>query len=289
MRRLFLILAMTVSISGCAGLSGFPKAPFNTEFQIESTRDAFDHNTYKKYYSVDTPDENKLQIRNEVVNKQIRAYDIRFSEYERDLSKTGIGLGLGTDWASLALSGLTATVGGATVKAALGAANAGIVGAKGAIDKQMFLEKTLPVIMAEIASQRAAVLLQIRRGLSQNDLQVYGLDQGLSDVQRYADAGSIAAGLNGMLASSGAKLQSTKDKLEELNKLTTLVYIDDLAGRKIEEFWMPGGQVDAGNKAKLEAEMSRLGLITGAGMISRLLVEKKYVDMRIEIVTKLGL
>ena len=290
MKSLFLILTMVVSISGCAGFSGYPKEPFKTELQIESTRDAFDKNTYKQYYYSNTPEKDKLQIRDKVVNQQIRAYDIRFAEYERDLFKTGICFGLGTDWASLALSGLTATVGGATVKAALGAANAGIVGVKGTIDKQMFMEKTLPIILTEIHSQRAAVLLQIRRGLSQNNINVYGLDHGLSDVMRYADAGSIAAGLNGILASSGAKLKSSQDELNKLNERTTFNYLCDESCVKLKAFWMPDKEtVDATNKAKLEKLMKAEGLDTGPGKINSLITSADFADYRVLFVSILNL
>lgn len=272
------------TLAGCGGFRAFPKAPFDMKDQIESTRFAFDPMEYKRYY--DELDEQKQsKQRNKIINAQIRAYDIRFAEYEQDLFEMGLGLGVGTDWASPALSGLTATVGGTTLKSAFGAINAGIVGAKGAVDKHLFMEKTLPVIMTEITSQRTAVLVQIRSGLHQ-PVTEYGLDQGLSDIQRYSRASSIASGLNGILASSGTKLQ---DNLNVLNNLTTLKYSDDLAGRKIEAFLMPEGELDATNKEKLEAVMVELGLTTGRGRIARLITAKEFTTMRIKVVEKLEL
>jgi hypothetical protein len=214
------LLLITV-LTGCAGFQSFPDPPFAMKDQLESTKFAFSQEAYDSYYGA--PIDKQKPLRNKILNAQIRAYDIKFSEYEQTLYEMGIGLGVGTDWASLALSGLTATVGGTAVKAAFGAANAGLVGAKGSIDKHLFMEKTLPVILTEIASQRAAVLLQIRSGLRQ-EVSDYALGQGLSDMLRYQRAGSIASGLNGLLASSGEKLNKSEEKL---NKLATFNLFND--------------------------------------------------------------
>ena len=271
------------TLSGCTGFRAFPDAPFDTTNQIDSTKWAFEKKAYDEYLTASgTVQRSK---RNGIVNAQIRAYDIKFAEYEQSLFELGIGLGVGTDWASLALSGLTATVGGTTAKAAFGAVNAGIVGAKGALDKHLFMEKTLPVIMTEMANQRTAVLVQIRTGLGQS-VSDYGLDQGLSDLRRYASAGSIAAGLQGIAASSGSEL---KKNYEALNKVTTSKYLSDVATAKLTNFWKPGGTVNAANTASLRAKMSLRGLATGPGRIAHMLTAADFAEVREKLVNDLGL
>lgn len=281
---IFLSGVLLVSLSACAGLRAFPEAPFESTGQLESTRFAFLPETYEKYYSATGVE--KINLRNEIINAQIRAYDIRFQEYEQNLFDLGIGLGVGTDWASLALSGLTATVGNASTKAALGAANSGLVGAKGALDKHLFMEKTLPVVMTEMANQRSAVLLQIRAGLNEEDVHKYSLDQALGDIQRYARAGSIVAALTGIAANSGSELESNNNKL---NQLTTFSYLKDAAGDKLRSFWKPGGEVNAENANKIKSEMENLGLATGAGRLANFVRAAEFADLRVEVVKRLGL
>lgn len=275
---------LLVSLSACDGFRAFPEAPFESTGQLESTRFAFLSDTYREYYEA-TGDE-KVNHRNKIINAQIRAYDIRFQEYEQNLFDLGVGLGVGTDWASLALSGLTATVGNASTKAALGAANSGLIGAKGALDKHLFMEKTLPVIMTEMANQRSAVLLQIRAGLNEADVSKYSLDQALGDIQRYARAGSIVAALTGIAANSGSELESN---INELSQLTAFSYLKDVAGDKLRNFWKPDGDVNAENAEKIRMEMKKLGLATGPGRLVNFVRGAEFAELRAVVVKRLGL
>ena len=289
LRSTFSILlggVLLVVLNACAGIRAFPEAPFESTGQLESTRFAFLPETYQKYYNKDDDEQEQIRLRNKIANAQIRAYDIRFQEFEQNLFDLGIGLGVGTDWASLALSGLTATVGSASTKAALGAANSGLVGAKGALDKHLFMEKTLPVIMTEMANQRSAILLQIRIGLNEDDVRKYSLDQALGDIQRYARAGSISAALTGIAASSGREL---KVNVDELNELTKFSYLKDFSGDKLREFWKPDGQVNAENENKIKETMISLGLAVGPGRIVNFLRSSEFAELRIQAIKRLGL
>lgn len=281
-RPIFLVILL--SLSACGGFRAFPEAPFESTGQLESTKFAFLPETYKKYYEASGTE--KLNLRNQIINAQVRAYDIRFQEYEQSLFELGIGLGVGTDWATLALAGLTATVGGTSTKAAFGAVTAGITGAKGAVDKHLFMEKTLPVIMTEIANQRSAVLLQLRAGLTETDVNKYSLDHGLSDLQRYARAGSIASALTTIAANSGSQLNAN---IEALNQLTTFSYRKDAAGEKLRAFWKPNGSVDANNASRIKQAMANLGLATGPGRLANFVNGAEFASLRLEVVKVLGL
>jgi len=271
---------VALGVTGCGGFRAFPESPFDTSGQLNSAKFAFEEATFKQYYNEGNSTK-RVRLRNRIINAQIRAYDIKFGEYEQNLFQLGIGLGVGTNWASLALSGLTATVGGTTTKAAFGAINAGIVGAKGALDKHLFMEKTLPVILTEISSQRAEILLQIRIGLLESDSK-YSLDQGLSDMQRYKRAGSIASALNGIVASSGSKLKNSTDKL---STLITGKFKKDAAGNKLRTFWTK----NAVNARRLKSWMTNNGLTTNPGDIPIFLRDAGFADLRAKAVKDLKL
>lgn len=72
--------------------------------------------------------------------------------------------------------------------------------------------------------------------------------------------------------------------------MITFKYLSDEATVKLRNFWKPDGKkVDANNKAKLHAAMTKSGLATGPGRIANLLTGDAFADVRAEIVTELGL
>src|SRR6201996_3277755 len=124
--RAAILLATAVILYGCAAIRQSPDySDDDTTFNILSKYDFEKQEIdYKKTSDIST----RTNIRNEIVSRKKRLYDIEFSRFEIELSSVSNGVSLGTDLIGLALGGLTATVGGATTKAALGAASVGVLG-----------------------------------------------------------------------------------------------------------------------------------------------------------------
>jgi hypothetical protein len=99
---------------------------------------------------------------------------------------------------------LTTVLGGAGTKEALAAAATGIIGATGHIDKNLFYERTMPALLAQMEARRAAAMLKIAQGLAREDSD-YPLALAIVDLNDYKDAGSIPGAVAGVGESAGIK------------------------------------------------------------------------------------
>lgn len=281
---IFLMISMFFSPACSTVIKGAPDSPVNVTDELASTAFAFEKAAIDEYLSATGSD--KQILRNDIVHARIRAYDIKYSEFEADLFSFGIGTGVGTDWATLAISGLTAVTGGASTKAALGAANTAIIGAKGALDKRLLLEKTTPAVMAEMVNQRTRVLLDLKQGLSQ-DVSDYGLFQAFADLERYRRAGTLSGGLVCIVISAG---QETKTNEDKISNIVSGTYLKDEASAKLIRFWKPGGaSINSSNENAIKTWMKNNNLTVGAGAITNFIYTAEFSDLRVKAVSDLKL
>ena len=213
--KLSLCMLAVAGLTGCsAALDGFPS---------RATSPAEDLKVLKVYLGVEKVNEYvaqtdpnvRLTLRNEIVNARIHAIDVYFGQFEEALHQQGIGIGVGTDWVVLALTGATATIGGETAKAALGAASTGILGAKSSFDKHALFQKGVPAVMAQMVALRKVALLTLRTGLQQKD-SAYSLFQALSDLEDYYRAGTIPGSLVGITKDAGQKAATAEEGLRQV-------------------------------------------------------------------------
>ena len=215
LRKPWVGLLALAALGGCAAaLQGFPDRSNNPKGDLESLKPYLSPDKVSEYVNA-TNSADRLQLRNDIVNARIHAIDLKFGQFEEELYQQGIGIGVGTDWIVLALGGATATVGGETTKAALGAISSGVVGAKASFDKHALFERSVPVIMAEMVASRKAALLTLRRGLAHNDSQ-YSLFQALGDLEGYYRAGTIPGSLAEIAEGAGTKAASAEEGLQQL-------------------------------------------------------------------------
>ena len=120
------------------------------------------------------------QKRDEIVLARLRGYDIELSDFERGLFCQGNPISLGGDLLALTLGGLTATTGSAATKAALGAATTGVIGAQAAMNKDLYYQRTIPALIAQMEANRAKAKLTIIQGLGQPD-------SGFGRLRRHTD------------------------------------------------------------------------------------------------------
>ncbi|HVH81968.1 MAG TPA: hypothetical protein VM782_21390 [Stellaceae bacterium] len=192
-------------MSACAPVIGYPNDPENTDATVAIlVSKYFAGGTIEQaYFNTDASAATaRMQLRNEIVLGRMRAYDIEFGDFEKRLYGDGNGVTLGGDLIALVLSGLTATTGNATTKAALGAATAGVVGAKAAIDKDLYYQKTVPALLAQMEADRLKALEPITKGMKLPDAD-YALMQAYIDLDVYKNAGSIPAAINAVNKDAG--------------------------------------------------------------------------------------
>jgi hypothetical protein len=209
-----MVLLIAVGDAGCALFSGYPADP-QPSTALDDLR--------SKYFSQNVEDcynagacaslphlAGKQAIRDDVVLTRMHIYDMEFTLFARELSGGNNTISLGGDLTALALNGLGATTGSSATKAALAAASGGIIAANGAVNKDLFYQKTIPAIVTQMEADREKVEAVIFAGLKQPD-DKYPLQRAVIDLDALNNAGSI----NGAVANitqqaTGAKVDSQK-------------------------------------------------------------------------------
>jgi len=198
-KRLFPLVVVSLEVglmlSGCATIQGYPKDPENIKLAMGAIKNGFDGTDELAYYGTTAGDPKRTSIRDSIIAKRLRGYDIEFSSFERNLLGGSNSISVGADLVGLALGGLTATVGGVGTKAALGAASTGVLGTNTAISKDLFYQKTIPALISQMEANRAKALLAIVQGMNLPDSK-YPLSVALSDLNIYRDAGSIPSAIS---------------------------------------------------------------------------------------------
>jgi hypothetical protein len=195
-----MILAGYGLFAGCAPLQGYPVDPENTDMTLSRLGDYFDGTQEQIYLKLSEPQ--RTLKRNEIILARMRAYDIEFADFERRLYGEGNAVSVGSDLIGLVLGGLIATTGNSTTKAALGAASAGIIGANTAINKDLYYQKTIPALLAQMEADRLNAILPIAAGMRLSDAN-YPLMQAYIDLDSYKNAGSIPDAINAVNKNAG--------------------------------------------------------------------------------------
>jgi hypothetical protein len=167
----------------------------------------------------------RKQKRDVIILERIHAYNIEFADFERRLYGDGNEVSLGSDLVGLVLGGLIATTGNAATKSALGAASIGVSGANTAINKDLYYQKTIPALLAQMEADRLKALAPIAAGLKLSDAD-YPLMQAYIDLDAYKTAGSIPGAINAVNQSAG----NAKDDAQAVITLQRASAVDQLKG-----------------------------------------------------------
>jgi hypothetical protein len=141
------------SLFACAPIQGYPLDPEDMSVALQNLKPYFD-GTVESKYLVEPDDAARTRIRNRIIYARTRGYDIEFSDFQKSLYSQSNIISAGSDLAGLVLGGLTATTGNAATKAALGAASVGILGANAAISKDLYYQKTIVAMIAQMDANR---------------------------------------------------------------------------------------------------------------------------------------
>lgn len=205
--------------TGCAALKGYPETSSDPGAELTVLAKYFQPNYIQG--CIDKQDNlERRRCRDEIVNGRIRAIDLHFNAFQKELFKGGVTGNIAVDWAVLALSATGAVAGTAATKAALAAASGGLVGAKGSFDKNAYFEKTMPVILSRMIAERKKVLATIREGMAGDSIEEYPLHRALIDVEDYYSAGTLPGAIMAVAEDAGKTAKKADEKIENLFKRT---------------------------------------------------------------------
>ncbi len=185
------LLSLLLYLAACAPLSGYAENPEDTDVVIETLMPYFSGEYEKTYYAFSPGDPGRLALRNTIIINRMRVYEINFLRFKKSLWGDANAIAAGGDLLVLALTGLAATTGNAGTKSALAAASAGIVGAQGAINKDIYYQRTLPAVLSQIQANRDRAKAILIQGLSLTDSEYPLTRAGLDLAHRIHDGGGL--------------------------------------------------------------------------------------------------
>lgn len=254
LRWIYLALA-SLFISGCAAFSGYP-VNYQSGADLTSADQPFlTANVRDIGNAQDDSRRNgltKQQYRDTVIYRRLEIIDAYYYDFESKLIGSYDGLDLGADLTVLLLNGLGATVGAASTKAALAAASAGVIGAKNAVNTDIFYQKTIPALVAEMRAARKTERVKIEEGIT-HTVDVYSLDQALGDINDYYVSGSLPSAVSQIVTQAGAAETQATASIDALRKAKYRPATAD--AKKLIDWLYPNGDEnkmpDASKLAKL--------------------------------------
>ena len=145
------------------------------------------------YYSA--PAAQNRRVRNEIIAARMRAIDTYYYAFEASLIRERQEIGFISSIISIGLSGAVPLVSATQTKNILGAASSGVQGATKAFSDEVLFQKTVQVLATQMRARRDAVAADIFTRMKTLDIDAYPLSMGLSDIDAYYAAGTIAGAL----------------------------------------------------------------------------------------------
>jgi hypothetical protein len=250
------ILLTLLFVGGCAGISGIPERSANVKTELQSLSSYFS-STVITTYNAKLNDASKKEYRDEVITARIRAIDLNYNEFVKNISEEAKKLNIGSDSAVLILGAAGAVSTITSTQAILAATSATVTGVKSSIGKNAFFDSTLLALVSQMQANRKQVLVNLYIGLELG-VKNYSLMRALIDIEDYFQAGTIIGAVSEINKASGVKKSEAEAELSNIIKGT---YQKDKAGDAIRLFWKPDGKtIDASNLGRLKVWMKANGI-----------------------------
>ena len=204
------LVLLAIACAGCAASGGYPDYPVNVEVDQAVLRYYFEPSTIQLYLSA--PAGGRGAIRNEIIYGRIAAYDIEYAKFQQDISRERSLTDTTGDITALVLNALGASLVSNATKTALAASSAAVTGSKLAIDRNIFYERTMPALFAQMDANRAEALVRIEGGTTLPDSQ-YPLTKAFVDLNAYREAGSLPGALSAITHAAGLKKEAAQTVL----------------------------------------------------------------------------
>ncbi len=256
---LFLLLGLAI-LSGCSSKAyryyQYPGRSDNFKLEMGCLDEYLNPSKYfNNYYEKAKTDDEKRKCRDKIINAHIFAIDLYFYESAQITSLGRTSFNLGSDLAVLGLGIAGSVVPATTTKNVLTPIITGITGAKTPIDKHLFYEQSMPVLIAKCEALRKVRLNEIQKGMLLG-VDQYDLTAALADLEQYFQAGTIPYSLVEIAASSGEQAKEAEKEIRERR----MKPVRDEPGASIRKFLMPDGKLSPSNQEKIVAILKSIDI-----------------------------
>lgn len=242
------LIASSASLGGCTSIEGFPRRPETIQV-VEDKRSLFFGPSAENAYYAASTEADRRRERDRLVYGKMEVIEYDFEALERALNGTGNSVSLFGDLSVLALTGIASTTGGEATKSALAAMSSGIVGAQGAVSKNLYFQRTLPALLTQMEANRIAVRATIIAALVEKSDADYPLPAAAIDLRRLIRAGSIPASVAGITQQAAAQRDESQAKVDGLRNLS---FSSSDSSKTLSAWLNPGGVRDAGRAGALQ-------------------------------------
>lgn len=253
--RYLVLCAAALLLSACASIEGYPGDPVDTLADAKALQPQYGVDAIRGYMNSGDPIERR-RLRDQIVFGRMLAYDAAFSAFERRLTQQGNITNIGGATATIGLGSAAAMAKSATTKTNLGIYGLALSNIRSEAGKQLYYEKTLPVLLAQMEADRLGARVPIERGLALSDDE-YSLSRALSDLQTYKDAGSLAGAISALANAAEGEKQDAKSAIVQIRQQS---YVSDDNGKRIRNWLFPGGDT---TKSPIAANLTALNTAIG--------------------------
>lgn len=208
--RLTLALAALAIMPGCASFNGAPA--WNPATTLKEA-DPLYAGYIERYYRARS-NASRQAIRNEFIEVRAGMVDRAYATFKESVYAQRVGSAVGVDVATLTLNAIGAAVSDVGTKTGTSALSAGLIGSKSSIDKNVYFDRTLPALLAQMDGARSQVRARILVGMLV-DVERYPLMQAASDLDAYFHAGTISGAIAGITNQAGAAQTAAETTLRE--------------------------------------------------------------------------
>lgn len=213
-----MILLVAASLGGCAG--GFKGSPDTTIAAAAVSAcpvTAKGAAPSRAAYDKETIDAKRGAARNAFIDSCLAAIDTSYGAFAQGLSSDQKTFAVGSDLATSGLAAAATLAKSARTKTHLTTYASLVLGLRGSVDKELFLSKTLPVLISQMDASRNVVLARIVQGKTRTDAD-YSLDAALSDLKAYYAVGTLNGALTQVANDAGVKNQAAVEEITRINR-----------------------------------------------------------------------
>jgi hypothetical protein len=212
------------------------------------------------------------QYRDRIISKCITAINGKFGAYTTSLNSERATGEIITDLGAQAATGIAAVAKSARAAAKLAAGSSFLLGVNGTLNKSLYYDKTLDVILASMETRRTNVRTAIISAqVKDPDAKVYRLSHAVLDLERYQDAGDMMAAITGLTAT----VQASKVEAE---KEEAAAHIDIAAGTY-------NLATPATIEARIKKATTAIDALAKAGELNKLNAISKAIKLHITVTT----
>ncbi|WP_297512292.1 hypothetical protein [uncultured Caulobacter sp.] len=220
--RAMMLVGALAALTGCAAIRGAakPVSPVDTRLALIKTYP--EDQVYRAFYKLsDACDAGetacrgglgRTDYRDMIVALYLSAADARYEEFRLSLSREAKGTAFGGNLAVLIMNG-AAVVSGNEARRALAAGSAVVSGGQAAVSKDLFVEKTLPAVLASMdanrSTARAAIITKLRLGADE-----YTLPEAISDVRALEGQARLDEAVQTLTTTAAADAAAKKKVLD---------------------------------------------------------------------------